>query len=248
MQVLAAAAIGLLVAASIAVGFRLLALHRRSGAAPELLLGLMLLLSVGVGYPLLIAADRAGPDAIRPLLVVSALGVNAGFGMLYVFTWRVFRPQALWARLFAGAGVLAMAASAAWRCHYTITQADPRIGIEVIGQSLAQTATVVAAYGWTAFESLRYWGLMRRRARIGLAEPEVANRFLLWGLMSLFVTAGVLLNSIAMARGIAVFQSPSILLASSTTGLAQAILLVLAFLPPRFYSNWVRARAATLGA
>ena len=59
MRALAAAAIGILVGASILVAARLIALHRRTGAAPELLLGAMLLLSVGVGYPLMIAADRA---------------------------------------------------------------------------------------------------------------------------------------------------------------------------------------------
>jgi hypothetical protein len=121
-------------------------------------------------------------------------------------------------------------------------------GLGTVLETECQTSTVMVAYGWTAWESLRYHGLMRRRVRLGLADPEVSNRFLLWGLMSVFVIAGILLNTIAMARGIRVFQSPSILLASSTTGLAQAVLLVLAFLPPRFYSSWVRGRAASLGA
>jgi hypothetical protein len=84
---------------------------------------------------------------------------------------------------------------------------------------------------------------MRRRVRLGLADPAVCDRFLLWGLMALFVTVGVLLNSVALALRIEVLGSPWILLASSSTGLAQAVLLVLAFAPPSAYLAWVRARA-----
>ena len=248
MQVLAGAAIGLLVVASIAVGLRLLALHRRSGGAPELLLGLMLLLSVGVGYPLLIAADRAGEDAVRPLFVVSTLAVNAGFVLLFAFTWRVFQPDAPWGRAFAGAGALALLVNAALRCWDALTGAEVKIGSEVVGESLLQTTPVIVAYLWTAWEALRYHGLMRRRVRLGLADPAVCDRFLLWGLMSLFVTAGVLLNTVALALRIEILETPWVLLASSSTGLAQAVLLVLAFAPPSSYLDWVRARARALEA
>src|SRR5512145_2379199 len=163
MQVLAAAAVGCLVVTSIAVALRLLALHRRGGGAPELLLGAMLLLSVGLGYPLLIAADRAGPGAVRPLFIVSTLAVNAGFALLFAFTWRVFRPDAGWARGLAAAGMLALLANALLRCWDGLTQAQIRIAAEVVAESVLQTTPVLAGYLWTAWESLRYHGLMRRR-------------------------------------------------------------------------------------
>ena len=76
-----------------------------------------------------------------------------------------------------------------------------------------------------------------------LADPVVCNRFLLWGLTSVFVIAGVALNSAALALHVNVFETPSILFASSLTGLAQAVLLMLAFLPPPSYLAWVRTRA-----
>ena len=147
-----------------------------------------------------------------------------------------------------GAGMLALLANAGWRCFDALTQAEIRIGSEVVGQSLLQTTPVMVAYLWTAWESLRYHGLMRRRVRLGLADVVVSDRFLLWGLMALFVTAGVLLNTVALALQVEILESPWILLGSSVTGLAQAVLLVLAFLPPRFYLSWVRGRAAALGA
>ena len=248
MQALAGAAVALLVGVSIAVGLRLLALHRRSGGAPELLLGLMLLLSVGIGYPLLIAADRAGEDAVRPLFVVSTLAVNAGFVLLFAFTWRVFQPDALWSRALAGAGALALLGNAALRCGGALSGAEVRIGSEVVGESVLQTTPVIAAYLWTAWEALRYHGLMRRRVRLGLADPTVCDRFLLWGLMSLVVMAGVVLNTVALALRIEILETPWVLLASSSTGLAQAVLLVLAFAPPSSYLAWVRARARALEA
>jgi len=245
MQALAAAAVALLVSVSIVVALRLLALHRRTRSAPELLLGLMLLLSVGVGYPLLIAADRAGPGSVRPLFIVSTLAVNAGFALLFAFTWRVFQPEARWARALAAAGVLALLVNGALRCWDAVVEDQIRIAGEVVAESLLQTMPVMLAYLWTAWEALRYHGLMRRRVRLGLADPAVCDRFLLWGLMALFVTAGVLLNSVALALRIEILESPWILLASSSTGLAQAVLLVLAFAPPSAYLACVRARAGT---
>jgi len=248
MQALAAAAIGLLVVVSIAVGFRLLALHRKSGAAPELLLGWMLLLSVGVGYPLLIAADRARPEWSGTLYIISTLAVNVGFSLLFGFTWKVFQPDARWARTLAGAGVLVMLAKAVQRSFDVHARGVIHVASEPLSESLLQTGPVLVAYLWTAWESLRYHGLMRRRVRVGLADATVSDRFLLWGLMALFVASGVLLNAVALALGVEVFTSPWILLGSSVTGLSQAVLLVLAFLPPRSYLNWVRARAAASGA
>ncbi len=83
---------------------------------------------------------------------------------------------------------------------------------------------------------------MRRRVKLALADAVVSDRFLLWGLMAIVVASGVMTNSVAMALHVEVFSTPWILLFSSCTGLAQAVLLVLAFVPPRSYLSWVRAR------
>lgn len=244
MQSLAAAAIGALIGASILVAVRLLLLHRRTGAWPELLLGGMLLLSVGVGYPLHIAAQRLGEDGSDAFLAVADLAVAVGFSLLYLFTWRVFRPQATWARVLAVAGVATQLGKALYRCVQTY---GPGV-IDVMelppGDILLQTGPVIVAYLWTAAESFRCYGAMRRRARLGLADVVVTDRFLLWGVMASNATSGVVLNTWAVVMRVDVFGSPWILLVSSITGLAQAACLVLAFLPPRAYLSWVRARAA----
>jgi hypothetical protein len=248
MQGIAAIAIGLLVVASIVVGMRLLVLHRRTGAAPELLLGGMLLLAVGVGYPLMIATPRVSPAWAGTLQTMSTLAINMGFSLLFVFTWRVFQPQAAWARALAAAGVLTMLASVVQRIIQVTTLGVLDVTSEPLSALLLQGLPVIVAYGWTAWESLRYHGMMRRRVRLGLADAVVCNRFLLWGMMALVVNAGVLVNFAAIAMHTDTLNTPWVLLLSSTTGLTQVVLLVLTFLPPRSYSSWVRARAAAQGA
>jgi hypothetical protein len=247
MQSLAAVAIGILVVASILVAVRLLALHRRTGAAPELLLGSMLLLSVGVGYPLMIAADRTGGDRSVVFQGVATLAINIGFCFLFEFTRRVFRPQAVWARAFAGAAAITMLATVLHRWAWLHAHGALHASEEPFREMLLQTGPVAVAYVWTAWEALRYHALMRRRSKLGLADPVMCNRFLVWGLMASSATAGVLLSLVAGALRVNVFSTPWILVASSCTGLGQSVGLVLAFVPPRSYTAWVRARAIATG-
>ncbi len=158
MQAIAGAAIASLIAVPIVVAIRLLALHRRTGAAPELLLGGMLLLSVGVGYPMLIATDRVGPQWAGTFFVVSTLAINVGFSLLFVFTWRVFQSQAAWARVLTAAGVITLLATGLQRSVGVYTHGVPRVADEPLSESLLQTGPVMVAYLWTAWESLRYHG------------------------------------------------------------------------------------------
>lgn len=248
MQAFAAVAIGLLVVISLVVAFRLIRLRIQGGGTPELLLGAMLFLTVGIGYPALIAADRAPQAFTRPLFVVSNFGTNAGFALLFVFTWRVFRAREIWARALAGAGVTLLMLNLVLRVHDALTQAQLRVGSEAVAQSLLQAGPVCVAYLWTAWESFHYYARMQRRVRLGLADPAVCNRFLLWGSMAVAVFVGVGLNTVAIALHVNILASPWVLFASSCTGLTQAILLFLAFLPPRAYLAWVRSRRVPAAA
>lgn len=243
MEAFAALAIGLLVVISLVVAVRLLRLRLQGGGTPELLLGAMLLLTVGIGYPALIAAGRAQAETARVLFALSNVGTNGGFALLFVFTWRVFRARERWAALLAGAGVSLLLVNMVLRVHDAIVLPELRLGGEAVGQSMFQAAPVCAAYLWTAWESLRYYAQMRRRLRLGLADAVVTNRFLLWASMSLAVFTGVVLNAIAIVLNVDILASPLVLFASSCTGLTQAILLFLAFLPPRAYLEWLRSRA-----
>lgn len=241
MEWLAATAIGILIAASVLVAVRLLALHRRTGAWPELLLGGMLLFSVGIGYPLRIAV-RASEAWSGAFLAASYVAIGVGFSLLFLFTWRVFRPQATWARLLTAAGVIAAVGKALHGCVQVHSRGAIDVMEEPLSGILLQTGPIIVAYVWTAWESLRYHAMMRRRVRVGLADSTVSNRFLLWGVMALAATSGVLLNTVALALHVNTFSNPWVLVGSSITGLVQAAFLVLAFVPPRGYLDWVRAR------
>jgi hypothetical protein len=241
MQAFAGLAVGLLIVASIFVGLRLLALHRRTSGAPELMLGLMLLLSVGVGYALSISSHRVPElELARTLYMFATIAVNGGFMLLFLFTARVFRPKAAWAHALSGAGIMALVVSGGWRCW------EAQGAMHVLKPSVVHSLPILAAYLWTAWESLHYYGLMRRRLRLGIGDPAVCDRFLLCGGMALAATSGILLNAIAVVMSIDVYNDPGVLLASSASGLAQAVLLVLAFAPPQSYLAWVQTRARAL--
>jgi hypothetical protein len=243
MQSLAAAAIFLLVGVSTWVAVRLLLLHRRTGAWPEFLLGGMLLLSVSVGYPLHIAAYRVGPEWSGLFQTGAILAVPVGFSLLFVFTWRVFRPQAIWARVLTAVGVITLLGKALHGC----LQVHDRGVIDMLDlppvEILLQTGPALVAYFWTACESIRYYAVMRRRARLGLADAVVTNRFLVWGVMGLCATGGVALNTGAVLLHVDPFTSAPLLLWSALLGLAEAVFLTLTFVPPRSYLARVRARA-----
>ena len=87
---------------------------------------------------------------------------------------------------------------------------------------------------------------MRRRVRLGIGDPAVCDRFLLCGGMALCATSGIVLNAVAIAFGVDTYNDAGVLIASSATGLGQAVLMVLAFAPPRSYVAWVQTRARAM--
>ena len=95
----------------------------------------------------------------------------------------------------------------------------------------------------TAVDAFAVVPLLRAGLKLGLADVTVSNRFLLWGLMATSATAGVVLSTVALALRIDLLD-PELLLASTLTGMGQAVPLVLAFAPPRRYLAWVRGEAA----
>jgi hypothetical protein len=247
VQLIGAVAIAFLIGSSIFVAARLLLLHRRTRALPEFALGWMLLLSVGVGYPLRIAVD-AGlvQQGAHALFAGSYVAVGIGFSLLYLFTWRVFQRGAIWARLFAAAGVMTELGGAVYGVVQVIARGVVNTMDVSPGDILLVTVPVMVAYVWTAWESLHYYGGMRRRVRLGLAEAAVSERFLLWGLMALSATAGVGFSTVAFLLRVHA-DDPLLLLGTSVIGTFQTLFLLLVFAPPRAYLRWVRTRAAASG-
>lgn len=239
MQILGALLGGSFVVASLAVGLRLVWLWRRTRKSPELLVGSGLLLLAVLGYPLMTVARKAlalaEPTRIG-LAAASGVAQAAGGLMLVLFVWRVFRPETRWARgialaFAAGAGALVVAQTAAAGWWVWITQER--------GAWAAARWLFLVPIGWGALESLRYWRLLRRRLRLGLADPVLVDRFRLFGVSMAF---GLLSNLGAVALQIAGIElvGTAIGTVAVSPALVAAVALWLAFLPPRAYLERVR--------
>lgn len=244
LQVFMLAAVAALFTVWIVVGVRMLRLARRTGNFAERVLGLGLLLQAGIGYPLSAVAPYTGGGEAA-VGAVASLFSNAGCGMLFVFTAHVFHPRSRWAWVAVGA------ASALLTVH-GLGSGAARMAATTPEAIFASTylwspwilALSGAAWGWTGFESLRYYARLRKRAGLGLADPVVANRMLLWGLMGASAVSAVVIDTLLLYLGDALAQRVLLPLVTSVAGLAVSLFLVLAFLPPRAYLDAVKRRAA----
>jgi hypothetical protein len=90
-----------------------------------------------------------------------------------------------------------------------------------------------AALLWLFFESASYARSMRRRLRLGLADPIVANRFVLWAIWT-GALALIPLFVLGLRAALAVLG------AGGATAVAAGWL---AFFPPASYQRWIGARA-----
>jgi hypothetical protein len=109
---------------------------------------------------------------------------------------------------------------------------------------------IVAANLWVAWEPLRYWVVARRRLALGLADPLVVDRFLLWGLGSLARTAMAVVGPIAdrvmpmLGADSQLVATALVLCAASGLGLFASVSYWLTFFPTRGYVRFVTRRAA----
>jgi hypothetical protein len=243
MQVIVALGFGAFFVSSLAIGLRLLWLARRNRGLPELLIGLGILGIGPAGFALMVFAMLAGPERaglVFAALATAQLAIAVGTVSAYVFNWKVFRPGSGWAR----AAVLAAAALFAITFAGRLATGAYTLPVRLDGWQHLSSANVIACLLWGSFESLRYHGLMRRRVRLGLADPVVANRFLLWGLGIGAAGVGSLVGNLAMlATGSAMAELDGVTLSNSLFGLASAVLMWIAFLPPSAYRSWIEGRA-----
>jgi hypothetical protein len=223
------------------VATKTFALWRRTRGLPELLLSLMLSCATVLGYPVMIVSSQIPTSQWWALHLSGQLLMSAGFVCLLLFTLRVFRPHAVWARCALGLCLLLFAAGAV-SYYREVTGPNPRAQAELLGINLLSTAPIAFAYFWTTIESLIYHRRLRLRLRLGLADVVVANRMWLWGLMTLAAGIAVFINLAAMLAGS--FLSAPVVLVSSCLGIVHACCLFLAFHPPGWYTVWLQRRYA----
>jgi hypothetical protein len=246
---------------SLVVGLRLLARARRGGwPAPELTLAIYFLVSAflatppqvivygGMGDPRL-----AVPDAwARGLLAFAVLGMAIGAAAAYVFTWKTFRADRLFAKVIVVAGCSCLAVGYAIEA---VSEGFAPVMFAGAGHWLGWLGRTLATFG-IAFESFRYWLMLRRRLRLGLADPVVTNRFLLWAVWAVCSTLNFVADLASRAfywwwfgtiqpvpEYLAALVTPTIAV-TMVLGAVSAVTLFLTFFPTPTYLRWVESRAA----
>jgi hypothetical protein len=237
------------------LGIRLALLASRTRKLPEALLSVHFLLCCSLGYLLLgigvPAAYQPGflpAWAAAPLIAAGHLTSSVGVWTGVAFNWLVFRREAVWARRLVWLTALALAAG--------------YIGAGLSGGLARGTlagfwiwllyGTYTAAAAWVMVEPLRHYATMRKRLRLGLAEPLVTNRFLLWGSGSVcrFVMlvvgafASLLFHYIPAENWTTVASTT--LISVAVAGLGVSVSYWLVFFPTRAYVRLVTRRDAAV--
>ncbi len=231
---------GSFVAVSFIVGLRLLLLARRTREVPELAIGVALF-GGGLGYCFYILAfvTKLLPEDMRftgYLAAITCLDVGLSFHLLGV--WRVFRPGARWAAGGFSCGVAALIS----HLFVAVLSYDPS-GARGFFAFWLFNGVAAAGYTWSAYECFRYHALLRKRARLGLAEPEMVHRLLLWacaGSAALLLIGLGIFNRLTVEHGV----DPRVMVAQSLLGLVSAVSIWLAFFPPAAYLRLVTSHKA----
>jgi hypothetical protein len=233
MELFGLLGVAALALASLAVGLRLLALSRRTAQAPELWIGLSYLFA---GFLSCLAAlatgelSRAGSPLAGCVALVGAATLHAGVVCLTLFVWSVFHRGS---RVGTAAAIAACAYVLASFFALALDEGFRADGIARGAQGWADVAGRIGVYGWAATASFREFAAARRRVRLGLADPLVANRLLLWGLGTGCVLLLWLHSAFEKLRGEADPTAAYPLIA--VLGISCAATSWLAFFPPAWY-------------
>jgi len=222
-----------MIAVDAVIGVRLLFLAYRTRQVPETALGFAFVLLGAIGYPLTTAARRAllpTDEANQALMAIGVLAQNAACLGVFVMTAYTFHPGDRVARGIVGVAALAFLASWIGQAMQTGFATHTTGAAYYLG-----LAARTLAFAWACHASLREYGLARRRMRIGLVDPIVANRFLLFGLGTGGVLAAFLIFFVGQITTANVAESGWVLAATGAAGLFAAVPTWLAFLPPRAY-------------
>jgi hypothetical protein len=216
------------------VGLRLCARSLDRRAAPEFALASAItLLQPGI---VLLAYALQTP---KPELFSLSLGcITAGTAAIALFAQLTFRPRVGWARVV-------VALLIAFLCYGHSLQL-PRL-IATSEPHFVYISARLLLLGWAAFEALHHRALYARRKRIGMFNPVIGNRFLLFGIW----TSLMAINALGTMLFVVLGQRFGLLeWRTWTFGVARGVSLFLLismwliFFPPRRYLTWLEQRYA----
>lgn len=222
------------------LSLRLFRLAWRTRRLPELLVGAYFLV-VPFAISLAIRVERFAPHDAAAVRAASNGLFTIGGAALLLFSWCVFRPAERWARWLAVGGSVGFAAL--WAAGFPA-------GAYRGDSSFFLLLPVYASYLWVFLESFRYYRMLRRRRLLGLADPVLTNRFLLFAIWTGSVFAitvlGVAGSLTQLASGTyhdgGGLGDPVILAITRLLAIPIAVSIWLTFLAPARYHTWLRAR------
>jgi hypothetical protein len=230
---------------SLWVGVRMLAQWGRTRELPELLLGLGVLGIGPVGFGLVMLAAAAGagnPEAPSLLGGLSALAVGGGAAAKAIFNWKIYHPNSRSVAAFAFVAIAVLVVAIVGNA--LTTGFAPAAWMQP-GWMLVRQGVQIGVLLWGAGEALGWWLRMRRRLRIGIGDPLVANRFLLWGIGAGMAGSGSLIGMlVGVVSGQPMSELPLLTLVLSLCGLVSAVALWLAFAAPERWKLWIRSQAS----
>ena len=241
MLQLALVCVGIYTLMSAFVGARLVLRAFPARAMPEFLMGVAYLSAPGFGYPLAVIGAALEDRAAG--LVMFAVGqamIALGCSCFFFFNARVFRPRSVLAQGAAAIGAVLFAVAGAEIVRGHMALGEGALGLaSVRAASVTMLSVLGLAYSWTAYEGFRHHRMMRRRARVGLGDPVVANRFLLWAVAGSLQMVADAVSAHALRGGADITTDTAAVLATSLVGVVNGVLLVLIFIPPAGYIRWL---------
>jgi len=169
-----------------AVGACLVRLGSRTRSASEWVLGLTFLIW-GVSYVFWVVslASHGQPALKSQLLIASRLATNLGGVWIAYVPLLLFRRGSTWAKRLSVSIAICLIVGTAG----SIWVGDPQ-GVEPLTNFWwwPEWIGTIAPSIWIGAEGLHHYGTNRPRVRLGLCEPIVGHRYLLWGIAGVLWT------------------------------------------------------------
>lgn len=247
MRVLLNLPILALFAVSGAVGIRMLLLARRTRQLPELLIGLAFAGQVFGFIPLMAASGAArlpAGEVHMPLFVAAQGMLLIGFAASTGFIWRTFRPGSGSVAL-AWCGLQLLLVGLQFRLVDAMVNAPADLPsfLATHSQAAWMRLPFLLANLWMAGEGLREYTMAKRRLALGLSDPVVTNRLLLWSLLGISQLGLHTVSLVLHTRGVGLMSSPAGLSVMLSAGGVASIVMILAFWPPRPYLRFIERRS-----
>jgi hypothetical protein len=218
-------------------GFRLSRLSLRTGEAPERLLGAAFLLW-GFSYlvwelPIILVDE----SITRPCLVAGRLLNDFGIVASVLFLRLVFRRQEPWGWWLVAGTTLTLLGGLAG--SVAVGDWEGVVPLDNAWWWLEEVGSVTSVV-WMCAEGFSQYRKARQRLKLGLCDPLVCNRYLLWGLAGATWT---LLDFVVVVQTIEYQRTQvwSATLDSLVGGIEIGVIAMiwLVFFPPAFYRRWI---------